>query len=84
MKALSLVIVALIIFNVLAATNTTNFWSQQLNISASDMHFQCFSGQYHYMQVIRVSIGIETTAECSIICSARWDPTSTNLIQKYL
>ena len=74
MKALSLVIVALVTFNVLAATNTTDFWRQQLNISATDMHFQCFAGNLHYMQAIKKSTGIETKVECFINFSAQWDP----------
>lgn len=83
MKILSLVIVALITISVFAATNTTEFWRQQLNISAADMHFQCFSGSSPHIQDIKISIGTETIAQCIISSSAPWTVLQNNQTLKF-
>lgn len=84
MRFPALVIVALVVVCSLAATNTTDFWRQQLNLTASDMPFQCFSGHSHYIQDIKISIGTEKTARCIIICTVPWDQISISRPPKYL
>ena len=72
MKLAALVIIALLAVYASAATNTTEFWRQQLNFSTSDMHFQCFSGQSHFTQVIKASIGTEKIVECITSFTVLW------------
>jgi hypothetical protein len=72
MKLAALVIIALVAAYAQAATNTTEFWRQQLNFSTADMHFQCFSGHSHFIQVIRPSIGTGRTVACIISFTVLW------------
>lgn len=84
MRFSALVIIALVAVYASAATNTTEFWRQQLNFSAADMHFQCFSGKLGLRQAIRTSIGTERTVECTTSFTVLWGGISDNLLRKCL
>lgn len=53
MRSQSLLVLALLLAAAMAYTNTTDFYSKQLNIDPKDMHFQGYAGTYLVIQDFR-------------------------------
>lgn len=86
MKSQSLLVVGLLVAVAMAYTNTTDFYSKQLNIDPKDMHFQGYAGTHTTIQDIRKSIGTDPQEPqaCSINSLAPWVQTSKCKTPKYL
>ncbi len=85
MRSQSLLVLSLLLAAALAYTNTTDFYSRQLNIDPKDMHFQCYAGMHPAIQDFRKLIGTDLPGNqgCSISSLVPWAQTSMFKTLKY-